>query len=443
MISNAAATDDYSAASSCDGPYKNVWWTVTGICGTMTAITCTGGTDFDDEIAVYTGSCGSFTQVACNDDAGAGCTGLLAGTSWTATAGTTYYITVGSYYSLGTTGNLQLNVTSTPATPSVAPTAITGTSTLCAGGSGTTLTATGGTLGTGASIQWFSGSCGGTSEGSGASISVNPSSTTTYYARYSGQCNTTTCAAVTVVVVPLPTLSCGTYGPACSDGADITLAATPAGGTWSGTGVTGNTFDPSAGTQTLTYNYTDPNYSVHSIAFSPRSTAGGGSLTLGDDQLSAAVPIGFSFNFFGNAYTDLYVSSNGFISFDAAAYNGCCGGEALPLASTTNNVIAAAWDDLYPPGGGGITYLSSGTAPNRTMVVDFNGLNYCCTSGTPMVTTQIVLYESSNAIEIHTTSINSIAPGTMGIEKPFEPKDAFTTDFLDRSVRVNPADINK
>lgn len=33
--------------------------------------------------------------------------------------------------------------------------------------------------------------------------------------------------------------------------------------------------------------------------------------------------------------------------------------------------------------------------------------------------------------------------GTMGIEKPFEPKDAFTTDFLDRSVRVNPADINK
>src|SRR5690606_31398674 len=48
VINNALATDDYSALSSCDGPYKNVWWTVTGICGTMTAITCTGGTDFDD-----------------------------------------------------------------------------------------------------------------------------------------------------------------------------------------------------------------------------------------------------------------------------------------------------------------------------------------------------------------------------------------------------------
>lgn len=32
---------------------------------------------------------------------------------------------------------------------------------------------------------------------------------------------------------------------------------------------------------------------------------------------------------------------------------------------------------------------------------------------------------------------------TMGIDKPFDPKQAFTTEFLDRSVKVNPADINK
>ena len=34
---------------------------------------------------------------------------------------------------------------------------------------------------------------------------------------------------------------------------------TPVGGTWTGTGVTGNMFDPSFGTQTLTYTYTDVN----------------------------------------------------------------------------------------------------------------------------------------------------------------------------------------
>ena len=98
VIANALATDD-SPTSTCDGPYKNVWWTVTGICGTMTAITCTGGTNFDNEIAVFTstGGCsGPWTQVACNDDNGAGCTNNYAGVSWTATAGAVYYITVGS-----------------------------------------------------------------------------------------------------------------------------------------------------------------------------------------------------------------------------------------------------------------------------------------------------------------------------------------------------------
>ncbi|MBK8925294.1 MAG: gliding motility-associated C-terminal domain-containing protein [Crocinitomicaceae bacterium] len=44
--------------------------------------------------------------------------------------------------------------------------------------------------------------------------------------------------------------------PVCSDDADINLAALitgDAGGTWSGTGVTGNMFDPSVGTQSITY----------------------------------------------------------------------------------------------------------------------------------------------------------------------------------------------
>jgi hypothetical protein len=48
----------------------------------------------------------------------------------------------------------------------------------------------------------------------------------------------------------------GSYGPLCSGGASITLAGTPAGGTWSGTGVTGNQFNPSAGTQTVSYSVT-------------------------------------------------------------------------------------------------------------------------------------------------------------------------------------------
>lgn len=81
----------------------------------------------------------------------------------------------------------------TPNILSTALTSITGTETIC-NGSSTLLSANGMTLGTGASIKWYTNNCGGTSIGTGANISVAPTTTTTYYARVEGTCNTTTCA---------------------------------------------------------------------------------------------------------------------------------------------------------------------------------------------------------------------------------------------------------
>jgi hypothetical protein len=62
------------------------------------------------------------------------------------------------------------------------------------------LSAVGGTLGTGASWKWYTGSPGGTLVGSGATISVTPLVTTTYYVRAEGSCNTTTDQSVTVFI---------------------------------------------------------------------------------------------------------------------------------------------------------------------------------------------------------------------------------------------------
>lgn len=68
-------------------------------------------------------------------------------------------------------------------------------------------------------------------------------------------------AATVVTVVAPPTVSCGSYGPLCSNGANINLGGTPAGGVWSGIGVVGPNaqgiyrFTPGVGTRTLTYTY--------------------------------------------------------------------------------------------------------------------------------------------------------------------------------------------
>ncbi len=65
-----------------------------------------------------------------------------------------------------------------------------------------------------------------------------------------------------IVVNPLPVVNTGSYGPYCIDATPVTLSGTPSGGTWSGPGVSGTTFNvqtAGVGTHQIIYNYTDPN----------------------------------------------------------------------------------------------------------------------------------------------------------------------------------------
>jgi gliding motility-associated-like protein len=65
--------------------------------------------------------------------------------------------------------------------------------------------------------------------------------------------------STTITVNPLPIVDAGVYNPVCSNGSTVTLIGTPVGGVYSGTGVTGSSFNPTSGTQTITYSYTNLN----------------------------------------------------------------------------------------------------------------------------------------------------------------------------------------
>ena len=70
-------------------------------------------------------------------------------------------------------------------------------------------------------------------------------------------------ASTTITVNALPTITVPAASSVCVSSGLVTLVGQPAGGTWSGTGVSGNTFDPTAvalgSTTTLTYTYSDGN----------------------------------------------------------------------------------------------------------------------------------------------------------------------------------------
>lgn len=68
----------------------------------------------------------------------------------------------------------------------------------------TTLSIATGNLNNATNWQWYSGSCGGTSVGNGASIDVSPTTTTTYFARGEGSCVTPgDCGSITITVDPV------------------------------------------------------------------------------------------------------------------------------------------------------------------------------------------------------------------------------------------------
>ena len=109
---------------------------------------------------------------------------------------------------------------------------------------------------------------GGTYSGTGVSGGIfNPSipgtgktSITYTYSSASG-CQSSASTNVTVSAIPTVTLSA--LSPVCQTASAVTLSGgSPSGGTYSGTGVTGNSFDPATsgvGTFAITYSYTNAN----------------------------------------------------------------------------------------------------------------------------------------------------------------------------------------
>jgi len=160
-------------------------------------------------------------------------------------------------------------------------------------------------------------------------------------------------------------------------------------------------------------NLTPNTYALSSITHAPE-TFTGTNVTLGDDDSSPAIPMGFSFDYFGNTYTNVYIGSNGIVGFTDVSMNSRFN-DALPNNGDPSNMVALAWDDLNPNSGGTISYATLGTAPNRRFVVEFNNVPHFGNTNT--VHAQVVFYEGSGIIDIHNINVNDDG-GTMtqGIE---------------------------
>lgn len=154
------------------------------------------------------------------------------------------------------------------------------------------------------------------------------------------------------------------------------------------------------------------------IAANLRDVSGTGTpVPLGDDQVSGALPIGFTFYFYGVPYTSFYISSNGFITFLADQDGGCCEGEPIPDTDEPNAIVAGLWADLEPDEGGTIAYQTLGAPGSRELVAGFYNVPHWWDTDVE-ATFEMILHEGSNAIEFQYGAVD-VAAGeeyTLGIE---------------------------
>ena len=122
-----------------------------------------------------------------------------------------------------------------------------------------------------------------------------------------------------------------------------------------------------------------------------------------DDLHGAVLPIGFTFNFYGQAYTQLVISGNGYVTFDlsqANTYSPWPINIAIPNpGSMPENAIMAPWHDINTGVSGYINYGMTGVAPNRIFTITWCSIAmFSCTAD--LFTSQVVLYEGSDKIEM-------------------------------------------
>ncbi|MGB9069908.1 MAG: FG-GAP-like repeat-containing protein [Candidatus Acidiferrales bacterium] len=134
----------------------------------------------------------------------------------------------------------------------------------------------------------------------------------------------------------------------------------------------------------------------------------GTNLNLGDDSV-AAITSPFSIPFGGGSFTQLYVSSNGTISFTDAYSdyeNWALTPNGFPnYVQRPTTLVAPFWMDLYPVQGTtqNVFWEVMGAAPNRQLLVEWRNVRSfeCRSDDNATVTFEVVFQEGTNNIQFN------------------------------------------
>jgi len=455
ITTDAGITNQWQVSNTSGGPYSNV----SGGTGATTASytsaalaagtyyyvlqsTCTNSsiTSTSNEIVLTVNALPTVTFTAPNG-------GAFCGTQQMTASGASTYVwtpasslssnTGTSVYFTGTT-NVNVSVTGTDANGCVGtstaqaitystPTAITATSSVpnfCGTGGTATITAS-----SSAAYTYTFQALDGAVLSNTTANSVDATIAATSAIQVTGYDASTGCASQAVAsvgVYPLPTATVTTTASGVCPGTPATINSGLSAGNFTVSSIPHVAYVAPATAGVLMNN---------GVAVTP---LGGGTM---DDGGWGGIPIGFSFNFFGNSFTTIGAGTNGVLMFGTIPGYGTADGQLgdytftgppyFPNAANAGNVIALMAADMQMANSvnGSIKYWTEGYAPNRKFVIKYSRVHGY--SSNPEATVTCVLYETLGMVDIHVTNksfgnsaiiglqnqdktIGAVAPGRAG-----------------------------
>ncbi|RYY61399.1 MAG: T9SS type A sorting domain-containing protein [Chitinophagaceae bacterium] len=144
---------------------------------------------------------------------------------------------------------------------------------------------------------------------------------------------------------------------------------------------------------------------------------GGVATNITSDDGVQEVPIGFSFNFGGVAYSYAVISANGAFKLGQSPGTAFASGWTNLLSNTSlNPVVAPLWDDNNATGAT-ISYLTEGASPSRTFTVEWKNLHLGGggSATSPTGTFKATITEGTNTIVFSYGTIAALTASTYSI----------------------------
>ncbi len=145
----------------------------------------------------------------------------------------------------------------------------------------------------------------------------------------------------------------------------------------------------------------DYTFAVSSSTFTPIVGGTDVNSVEADISISAAIPIGFTFEFDGASYTSVKVGSDGFLSFNSSAGSGTTNDLDNGTASR-RPLVAPLWDDHQgsaTTSNSKASYVVTGTAPNRVFTFEWLNWEWNWNANDSVVSFQVKLYETTNEVQ--------------------------------------------